>query len=476
MTRMACRSTQRFRQSSLLGNLIGVQFQTSGPVIPQPNGQDGIFLGNSSANTIGGPTHVRRRQRGLGKHRSNGIDITQSASTGNLVQGNDVGVDQSGQGFVGNGSHGVEILNAPGNILLDNVISSNDDSGVFIEGMTASGNSIRGNLNGTDAEGDQLTNFNDGVFIIQSPDNTIGGTTPADRNVISANENNGVSLRGPLASGNVVQGNYIGTDPSGTLNLGNITDGVFIQNAPDNLIGGTAPGAGNVISEDRIGVDIETYPDSALGQVGTVFTGGQSDGNVVQGNRIGTDATGSQSLGNEAEGVLIVAGSDNLIGGTTPDSGNIISNNLSNGVGIEASTTVTDPTSDNLVEGNRIGTAVDGVTAMGNRGNGVFVSNAPDNTIGGTASGAGNVISSNLVDGINVTGPAASTSIFGNIIGMSFNRPGSRRAGRQRPKDGVDIVGGLGCPSRVRPSGTRSERDHLRQQFLGCPPGRRLDG
>src|SRR5205823_1641305 len=111
-------------------------------------------------------------------------------------------------------------------------------------------------------------------------------------------------------SGNVVQGNYIGTDASGTAALGNRGDGVIIWDS-NNVVGGTAAGARNVIS--------------ANGGDGVNIFGGSA--NVVQGNYVGTDASGAAALGNGLRGVE-VDGSGNMIGGTAQGAGNVIAFNL----------------------------------------------------------------------------------------------------------------------------------------------------
>ena len=417
------------------GNKIGTNLAGLAPI---PNANNGILLEQSPHSTVGGST------TGAGNVVSgnsfNGVNIDQPTATGNLVQGNFIGVDANGEGFLGNSGNGIRVKNAPGNSILDNVISSNNFAGIFLNGSNSSGNLIRGNLIGTNAKGDQLSNLTDGVFIIQAPNNTIGGTTSLDRNVISANTNNGVSIRGPLATGNLVQGNYIGTDPTGRLNLGNVTDGVFIQNSSGNTIGGTTPGSGNVIAKNRIGVDIQTVSDANLGQAGGVFSGGRSDHNLVEGNLIGLDASGTVGLGNSAEGVLIVQGSNNQIGGTAPGAGNVIAGNLTNGVGIESGGSDLAPSTGNLIEGNKIGTAIDGLTPIGNRANGIFVADSPSNSIGGTASGAGNVIASNSVNGIIISGASGGTVILGNLIGVDVT--GLGQLGNSQ--NGVDVEGASG--------------------------------
>lgn len=385
------------------------------------NGQSGVYINGTADNTIGGVAGS-----GLGNVLSgngfNGVAIQGDSATGNLILGNDIGVSSDGNGFLGNDGNGVLVnSDASGNEILDNVISSNNFAGVFF--YQTSANLVAGNIIGTDTTGDQLSNLTDGVFIIQSADNTIGGTSALDRNVISSNDNNGVSLRGPASTGNLVQGNFLGTDPTGTQNLGDVLDGVYIQNAAFNTIGGTAPGAGNLISGDRIGVDIETVSDSDLGQESTgYFTGGLSDGNLVEGNRIGTDVSGTQALGNSDEGVLIVAGSGNTVGGSTPGAGNLIVNNLTNGVGIEESPAVA-PTIGNVIQGNVIGLDVAGNVAAGNREAGVYLLGALDTLVGGPYPGDGNVISGNGT-GVAVSASTANPGgplgvvIQGNVIGL----------------------------------------------------------
>jgi len=182
------------------------------------------------------------------------------------------------------------------------------------------GNIIEGNFIGTDVSGtSDLGNTNDGVRI-ETSNNTIGGTVASARNVISGNNNDGVEINGSAASGNLVQGNFIGTDASGTTDLGNDVDGVRITGAPGNTIGGTASGARNVISgNNNDGVEINA-----------------AGGNLVQGNFIGTDAAGTGALGNSAHGVRVSSASNNTIGGA--GAGNVIAFNGGDGVFIASGT------------------------------------------------------------------------------------------------------------------------------------------
>src|SRR5205807_2610290 len=130
-------------------------------------------------------------------------------------------------------------------------------------------------------------------------------------------------------------------------------------------------------------------------------------------------------------GVIIDGASNNIIGGTAPAARNVISGNTEIGVGI-----LNTGTTNNVVQGNFIGTDVNGTSALDN-GNGVEVrSGAQNNTIGGTATGAGNVISGNSGSGIAVTG-GSGTSILGNFIGL--NAAGTQ--GIANGLTGVDISG-----------------------------------
>ncbi len=135
------------------------------------------------------------------------------------------------------------------------LVINNFRIGVYIKGAGASGNKVEGNYIGTDATGTQdLGNTYEGVSI-QAPGTTVGGTEPGARNVISGNNRHGVYILGAGANGNEVLGNYIGTDAKGTNDLGNTADGVDIETSDNTTVGGTESGAGNVISgNDRFGI------------------------------------------------------------------------------------------------------------------------------------------------------------------------------------------------------------------------------
>jgi CSLREA domain-containing protein len=194
------------------------------------------------------------------------------------------------------------------------LVVNNWENGVFL-GVDATGNTVRGNFIGTDPSGTADLGNNIGMALTNALNNTIGGTTAEARNIIAGNEA-GISISG--GSGNKVQGNYLGTDASGTTGLGNF-QGVILSNTPNNTIGGTTAGARNIISGNS------TW--------GIRISDAESTGNKVQGNYIGISAAGDTVLANGNDGVRIQADADdNTIGGTAAGAGNIISGNDGDGV------------------------------------------------------------------------------------------------------------------------------------------------
>ncbi len=300
-----------------------------------------------------------------------------------------------------------------GNVISGNGQASNFTGGIILSGSGTSNNLIGGNLIGTDVSGTAaLGNAWDGVLIWQQASgNTVGGTTPAARNVISGNAVVGVGISGSGTTGNLVEGNYVGTDVNGTAALGNQGNGVQIDGgATANTIGGSAAGTGNVLSGNGLG--------SANFAGGLWIVGSGTSGNVVAGNFIGTDKTGTAPLGNKWTGLAILDGaSANTIGGTAPGDANVISANAAVGVEVQGA-----GTSSNVLLGNLIGTNKNGTFSLGNTFSGVQIWNgATDNTVGGTAAGARNVISGNGQAGVLVFGSGSSGNVVqGNDIGTDI--------------------------------------------------------
>jgi titin len=280
------------------------------------------------------------------------------------------------------------------------------------------GNEIQGNLIGTDVSGHSALGNTDSGVLLESSANIIGGTFAAARNVISGNNENGIYIYSSIASNNVIQGNFIGTDVSGTSALGNGGSGIGITEAPGNRIGGTVSGAGNLISANK---DIGIYLQAA-----------GASGNVVQGNFIGTDVTGVTALGNGLElpvvdigGGIDIAGSpSNVIGGKDPGAGNLISGNKRDGIAIgDAGST------GNIIQGNFIGTQIDGVSPLANEWHGVElrISGGTGRTvIGGTESGAGNRFAFAANTGYDGVRIRTATGNTGNLVrGNAFFGNGS---------------------------------------------------
>jgi len=281
-----------------------------------------------------------------------GADTVDGSGRGIIVDGGGQGFDCFHISSSDNTIKGLEIQNCRTGIVIErsgernsiggptpeerNVISNNAAVGIEIRGVA---NIVRGNYIGTDATGTaSAPNGMEGIWIAPGAhDNLVGGSTAGDRNVISGNRLFGISLDGPEISGNVIKGNYIGVDATGRVALRNSYGVVISGGAQNNTVGGSAPGEGNVISGNGGGVLIR--------HSGTT-------GNVVQANWIGTDAIGTQAVGN-SYGVWIARGAQgNVIGGTDPGEGNVISGNGA-GVVIEGSQTTGNAVRGNSIHSNR---------------------------------------------------------------------------------------------------------------------------
>ena len=242
------------------------------------------------------------------------------------LNGTSAGASASGL-FLSGGSSGSTIRGL--------VIHNFERHAIRIEG--SSNNTIGGNFLGTDASGTAAAGNLVGVYIHgnsssnASADNRIGGTTAADRNIISANTVDGIQIWGAYATNNIVEGNYIGLDKNGTIDLGNTNQGVAIfGGATSNTVGGSA---GNVISGNN--------------QAGVRIVGSGTAGNLVSGNRIGTEESGNAGRANGQQGVYIGASAaDNTVAGNT------IAYNTWDGVGIDTTAGTGNSVSANAIFSN----------------------------------------------------------------------------------------------------------------------------
>lgn len=246
----------------------------------------------------------------------------------NAVQGCYLGVSITGETvYTRKTNHGVFVWNSANNLIggedpnTGNLIAGNI-FGVTLEGSGSTGNFVQGNLIGTTIDGEAAPgNEQNGVFILGAPGNTIGGTTPAARNVICGNQA-GLVIDGPSASGNLIQGNLIGTTPDNVSGLGNTIHGVFVIGAPGNTIGATTAGGRNIISANQ--------------DFGLTLEGAGATGNTIINNWIGVALNGSP-LGNTNHGIYILQASNNTIG-ANPLAPNIIAYNGKDGVLIPSGT------------------------------------------------------------------------------------------------------------------------------------------
>jgi titin len=307
------------------GNRIGTDTAGTSPV---PN-LLGVSVTGSTNTLVGGI------EPGAGNLISGnveaGVEIF-GGDGGNCVQGNRIGTDETGAAPLGN-QIGVQIFggstlnNIIGGSGAGNLISGNRGEGVAVNSPR---NTVQANFIGTDVSGTRAVPNDIGVSLGEGG-NLIGGVAPGDENLVSGNRSYGVFISG--GRNNLVQGNRVGTDVSGTVALGN-GEGVFINTGSGNTIGGVVAGAGNLISGNRLnGV---TILDS---------------GNRVQGNLVGTDISGTTAVANGRSGVLIdfVLASGNLIGGADAGAGNTIAFNGGAGVVVQGA-----GATGNRIQGNAI--------------------------------------------------------------------------------------------------------------------------
>jgi len=334
--------------------------------------------------------------------------------TGNQILGNQIGMaGPSLNGLYaqdGNGAEGV-LLESSGsasdplhitwsssNQIKGNVISGNLSTGVRLVGVGAIRNLIQANLIGVAPGGGYRFgsgdpgNQADGILLEDAGQNLIGGSNAELGNAISSNHGAGVRITGPSGTGNVISNNMIGLTADGTQVLGNADEGIALFSARNTV------GPGNVISQNRLGVGI--------------YGPGASYSLLVD-NFIGTDVSGKHyGFGNAFEGVRIENSPANTVQGNAAGS-QVISGN---GVGIAI---LGAGSLGNLVAGNFVGTDELGLADLSNKDAGISIA-APSNTIGGNTTNARNLISANHV-GVHLAGVNATRNVIqGNDIGTDI--------------------------------------------------------
>ena len=394
------------------GNFIGTNVSGTAALA---NALGGVVIDGASGNSVGDGTAAGRNL--ISGNAGSGVSVGGSAA-GTQIRGNWIGVDAAGTGKLGNAGDGVQVFLSNATVVRDNVLSGNAN-GLTVSGGTTTGTLVAGNFIGTNAAGTSaVPNTAFGVWLVFADATTVGGTSAADRNLISGNKNHGIAVQNG-ADNNLIRGNWIGVDVTGAAPLGNSGDGVFLQSSAGTTVGdGTAAGR-NLIS----------------GNAGSgVSVGGSAAGTQIRGNWIGLNAAGTGKLAN-AYGVQVVGGATGtVIGGLTANPGtglgNVISGNTQYGIFLNATATI---------QGNVIGLAADGATLVGTKASnshGIGGSTGSDNAlVGGTDANARNVISGNnagfylgVVDGWQILNNYVGTDVSGtlersNAIGSYFYGP-----------------------------------------------------
>jgi CSLREA domain-containing protein len=385
-------------ENTIQGNFLGTD---AAGTAAAPNAASGIDV-RTAGNLIGG---AGSGEGNLISGNANFGILLLGGAAENTIVANRIGTDQTGTAAIGNALYGIYVT-SPGNQIGGpaagdgNLISGNLRGGVAITGATATGNVVRGNRVGTTADGNAaLPNGNAGITVSNVSGNTIGGTAAGAGNVLSGNALHGAMIVGAASTNNVVQGNLVGLNAAGTAAVPNGQYGIT-NYSPTSMIGGPAAGAGNTVSGNNYsGVLVYTPTATEV---------------KVQGNRIGTNAAGTAAVPNGFYGVYVNS-TDNLIGGAAAGEGNLISGNTRGGVALTERTAQR-----NVVQGNRIGTNPAGTAALANGGSGVTIAEGSNNTIGGTAAGAGNQISGNAAQGVIVVGVnATGNAVLGNLVGTN---------------------------------------------------------
>ncbi|MDJ0696270.1 right-handed parallel beta-helix repeat-containing protein [Mastigocoleus sp. MO_188.B34] len=395
-------------------------------------GMPSIELNGANAGTdVNGLTITRGGRgstiRGLAIHSFSGSGISLNGSDDNKIVGNYIGTDITGTMDLGNQGNGISLENGASDNLIGgglkdtitstslanvkslgvngNLILGNDGDGIALTGRGTKNNQIEGNYIGTDVQGKAALGNDNGISLNEGASrNNI-----AD-NLISGNKDNGIKMIGRGTKHNLLKDNYIGTDATGTIALGNENEGIKIkEGASKNLIG-----TGDFRDRNLISGNVDDGVD--IGGEGTRR-------NEVKGNYIGTDITGTKALGND-DGIQIKDGSSkNIV------AGNIVSGNLDDGIPIADPGTV-----DNLVINNYIGIDISGTKALGNGDDGLAIDDGA-----GRNFVISNIISGNVSDGVEIQGTGArKILVAGNYIGTDAT--GAKALGNGT--DGVDIDAG----------------------------------
>jgi hypothetical protein len=395
------------RDFQISGNYIGLNAAGTAALA---NGIDGILLNTSSGFLIGSSDETAiDNPNVISGNIGDGIEISSGASHVKISE-NYIGTNAAGTGAVANGVHGI-YLNSSGSTTIGistsanvtNVISGNSNDAINVSSVGGE-IGIYSSYLGVDATGGvALANSNNAITVNGNMDSvTIGNSLDAGTNVLSSNAGNGLLIQGSGSAGVYVQGNIIGLDSTGTVDMGNSGDGIRFENTVSNIrVGGTETLKRNIISGN--------------GNEGVEINGGTNI--VLIGNYIGTNKIGAAAIQNGTHGILINPSEPvNTVNIGVKDgtvAGNLISGNVSNGIfasaGSSSLTTVT-------VQGNIVGLNASSSATISNGQNGIQFTGGTGITVGGDSDDEANVVGGNY-SGINIG--IDDVVVTGNYVGTN---------------------------------------------------------
>ena len=373
---------------------------------------------------------------------SHNITVSNNVISGNTIAGialvgaynvtvasNRIGCDRTGTVAVPN-SQGVYITSAAHDNVIGgetaaarNILSGNTNAAVVMDGMNVRANVVKGNYIGLDSSGSAPLPNHYGVIIQQRANgNIVGGSSDASRNIISCNSEIGVYIQ--AADSNRVSANYIGLDKSGAFSFNDSQDIPLQANGVEI----NSAGRHNIIGGASAG---ERNVISGNKIYGCIYYGHCSHNNIA-GNYIGSDASGSVAIPN-ATGICVDGSSNH----------NIMENNLLSGNRSYGLFIVTRATDSNIFRGNYVGCDASGLNPLPNGMDGIRISQGPVGTqIGGSPSEA-NIIAHNGACGVYITNPSC---VRNRISCNSFYDNGSLAIDLYMPgvtaNDAGDIDGG----------------------------------
>lgn len=310
-----------------------------------------------------------------------GIQIYGTSAVNSVISGNYIGTDETAS--VENGNYiGIEVLTGANYTTIGglnpedkNIISGNEHIGIRLLDVRYC--NIFGNFVGTNRTGTAAIPNYDGISLEGADKfNNVGGNTEAHRNLVSGNVAYGIPVFGAGAEGNVISGNYIGTDISGTFAIPNTYGVLFDDGSYDNILGGDTDSERNILSGNS-GYGVFIY------NMGT-------NSNIIKGNYIGTDVTGVTAIHNSIGIVIDGAAFKHII------DNNIISGNLQQGIYIN----ITGCDSTKIVR-NKIGLNVND-EPLGNGSDGIRISQGPKYSLIGGSVDEANKIAYNGGNGVYI--------------------------------------------------------------------------